>query len=62
MLVFADPAPAMSTSSVDTNRVSHLRSILVDSHESLWQRYRAMFALRNIGSVDAVVAIADGWI
>lgn len=32
----------------------------MDVTQPLWKRYRAMFALRNLGTDDAVLAIADG--
>jgi len=50
-----DPAPASSTVDVD-----QLASILVDDKETLWHRYRAMFALRNINSPEAIKALAKG--
>lgn len=50
-----DPAPPASN--VD---VQALRSNLLDESLPLFQRYRAMFTLRNIGSKDAVLALADG--
>ncbi|CAH1783772.1 unnamed protein product [Owenia fusiformis] len=50
-----DPAPP----SVE-NDINKLREILLDEKLSLFERYRAMFALRNIGSSDAVLALADG--
>ncbi|XP_076440186.1 deoxyhypusine hydroxylase-like [Babylonia areolata] len=50
-----DPAPPAS--SVD---VQALRTSLLDESLPLFQRYRAMFTLRNIGSKDSVLALADG--
>jgi deoxyhypusine monooxygenase len=35
--------------------------MLLDTSLSLFQRYRAMFALRNIGTAAAVNALADGF-
>ncbi|XP_058494998.1 deoxyhypusine hydroxylase [Solea solea] len=50
-----DPAPPAASKSV-----SELRSILLDETLPLFERYRAMFALRNLGSEDAVLALGDG--
>uniref|UniRef100_G3NBC6 Deoxyhypusine hydroxylase n=1 Tax=Gasterosteus aculeatus TaxID=69293 RepID=G3NBC6_GASAC len=50
-----DPAPPAVTKSV-----SELRSILLDEHLPLFERYRAMFALRNLGTEMAVLALGDG--
>ncbi|KAA8589876.1 hypothetical protein FQN60_013241 [Etheostoma spectabile] len=50
-----DPAPpALRTS------VPELRSILLDESLPLFERYRAMFALRNLGNEEAVLALGDG--
>ncbi|XP_035985561.1 deoxyhypusine hydroxylase isoform X3 [Fundulus heteroclitus] len=48
----APPAPRMS--------VPELRSVLLDESLPLFERYRAMFALRNLGTEEAVVALGDG--
>jgi deoxyhypusine monooxygenase len=50
-----DPAPACGDVSVED-----LRVILLNSSLSLFQRYRAMFALRNRGGKEAVAALVDG--
>jgi len=50
-----DPAPASSTVDVD-----QLSKMLVDDKGTLWHRYRAMFALRNINSPEAIKALAKG--
>jgi len=70
-----DPAPAIvhmpndeKTSSVYTlENVPHFRRVLLDSSLSLFERYRAMFALRNTvqqggeeAQVPAVKALVDG--
>ncbi|KIY45658.1 MFBC-like protein [Fistulina hepatica ATCC 64428] len=63
-----DPAPASSgllrprLSPKDTSdeNVQKLRSVLLDTNESLFHRYRAMFSLRNIGTPPAVDALAAG--
>lgn len=51
-----DPAPALSSSIP----IPTLREILLDTSIPLFERYRAMFALRNIGSSEAVLALCDG--
>ncbi len=48
-----DPAPASSI-----QRVSELRGCICDEDEKMFQRMRALFALRNIGGEDAVEALA----
>lgn len=50
-----DPAPPAVSKSV-----SELRSILLDESLPLFERYRAMFALRNLGDEEAVLALGDG--
>uniref|UniRef100_A0A6N2L399 Deoxyhypusine hydroxylase n=1 Tax=Salix viminalis TaxID=40686 RepID=A0A6N2L399_SALVM len=50
-----DPAaPALSCSSVD-----ELRGVLLDEKRSMYERYGALFALRNHGGDEAVSAIVD---
>lgn len=52
-----DPAPP------DVKKdVSFLREKLLDESQSMFERYRAMFGLRNIGSDEAVLALCDGMI
>jgi deoxyhypusine monooxygenase len=36
-----------------------MRTVLVDPKQPLFERYRAMFGLRNVGSEAAVLALAD---
>lgn len=74
-----DPAPAMTPAaskeaakssadnmSYDASQVPLFRSTLLDTTLSLFERYRAMFALRNVahaggeGAVQAVLALAEG--
>ena len=65
-----DPAPPI-TSMHDTDSsvnkaveglsTAELRDALLDVKKSLFERYRAMFALRNIGDREAVLALADGF-
>lgn len=50
-----DPAPP----SEETD-VAKLRQTLLDESCPLFDRYRAMFALRNLGGQAAVLALADG--
>jgi len=50
-----DPSPPLSEIDVPI-----LQTILLDSNEPLWKRYRAMFTLRNLATDDAVLAIAEG--
>ncbi|KAK2815990.1 hypothetical protein Q5P01_026457 [Channa striata] len=50
-----DPAPPAARKSV-----SQLRSSLLNESLPLFERYRAMFALRNVGSEEAVLALGDG--
>ncbi|KAJ1963771.1 deoxyhypusine hydroxylase [Dipsacomyces acuminosporus] len=51
-----DPAPATS----NVKSVDELKNTLCDANASLWKRYRAMFALREIGTDEAVLALAEG--
>ena len=50
-----DPAPPAERKSV-----SELRIALLDETLPLFERYRAMFALRNLGDEEAVLALGDG--
>ncbi|XP_057696099.1 deoxyhypusine hydroxylase [Corythoichthys intestinalis] len=50
-----DPAPPAPRSSV-----AELRAVLLDESLPLFQRYGAMFALRNLGGKEAVLALGDG--
>ncbi|KAG5735375.1 Deoxyhypusine hydroxylase [Termitomyces sp. T112] len=64
-----DPAPATSgllsgklrPEDVSSSSITHLQSNLLDAKLPLFERYRAMFALRNIGTPDAVDALASGF-
>lgn len=51
-----DPAPPTS----DEKDVATLRDLLCDATKPLFERYRALFALRNHGSDDAVLALCEG--
>ncbi|KAJ1520281.1 hypothetical protein ONE63_004482 [Megalurothrips usitatus] len=50
-----DPTPPS-----DETDVAKLRDALLNEKESLFNRYRAMFALRNLRTPEAVLALADG--
>uniref|UniRef100_A0A8C5LSJ1 Deoxyhypusine hydroxylase n=1 Tax=Leptobrachium leishanense TaxID=445787 RepID=A0A8C5LSJ1_9ANUR len=50
-----DPAPP-----AEGANISALRATLLDDSCALFERYRAMFALRNIGGREAVLALTDG--
>ncbi len=54
-----DPAPAMKGATPLT--VEDLRRQLMDTSTSLFHRYRAMFALRNMNTDAAAVALLDGF-
>nr|NVI76090.1 nero [Cucujiformia] len=49
-----DPAPP-----AESTDVVNLKSTLIDENTSLFNRYRAMFALRNIGSQEAITALGE---
>nr|MBE5726530.1 nero [Cucujiformia] len=49
-----DPAPPAESTDIKT-----LESVLTDENSSLFERYRAMFALRNIGSKDAIKILGE---
>ncbi|PRT53298.1 Deoxyhypusine hydroxylase [Wickerhamiella sorbophila] len=54
-----DPAPPLPIDSC--LKVAELKEILLNQDESLFVRYRAMFRLRDIGTEEAVLALADGF-
>jgi len=54
-----DPAPPKPTQEEES--VEKLKSQLMDSSLPLFKRYRAMFSLRNIGTPEAVDALACGF-
>ncbi|KAK2465263.1 hypothetical protein APHAL10511_002617 [Amanita phalloides] len=63
-----DPAPAASgllrgakPDESSPSNVATLREQLINKNLPLFQRYRAMFALRNIGTAGAVDALASGF-
>jgi len=51
-----DPAPPS-----DEKNISNLRRTLVNEEEKMFQRMRALFALRGIGGEDSVEALADAF-
>ena len=55
-----DPAPPLATDS-NTSAVSKLQDILNDQEKPLFERYRAMFRLRDIGTDEACLALASGF-
>lgn len=50
-----DPAPP-----AEERDVGRLREVLLDEDRPLFDRYRAMFALRNVGGEEAALALAEG--
>lgn len=50
-----DPAPPAAEQDV-----GRLREALLDEALPLFERYRAMFALRNVGGEEAALALAEG--
>lgn len=50
-----DPAPPAAE-----DDVGRLRETLLDEAQPLFERYRAMFALRNVGGEEAALALAEG--
>ncbi|CAN6609986.1 deoxyhypusine hydroxylase [Trichomonascus vanleenenianus] len=54
-----DPAPPLPTENNDS--VEKLQKLLNNQEETLFNRYRAMFRLRDIGTTEAVHALASGF-
>lgn len=50
-----DPAPPAKITDV-----SVLKDILLNESKSLFDRYRAMFSLRNLGTTESILALAEG--
>uniref|UniRef100_A0A023EP29 Deoxyhypusine hydroxylase n=1 Tax=Aedes albopictus TaxID=7160 RepID=A0A023EP29_AEDAL len=50
-----DPTPP-----AETSNVAELQKILMNDDESLFNRYRAMFSLRNLRTEESVLALATG--
>ncbi|XP_028966718.1 deoxyhypusine hydroxylase [Galendromus occidentalis] len=51
-----DPTPPFEK---DSKTIEELREILIDPKNSLWERYRAMFSLRNLGSPGAIKILGE---
>ncbi|KAL4709890.1 hypothetical protein ACJJTC_003853 [Scirpophaga incertulas] len=51
-----DPAPPSSE-----NNIEHLRKTLMDESKSLYERYRAMFSLRNMATTESITALGEGF-
>ncbi|KAF8327006.1 armadillo-type protein [Cantharellus anzutake] len=56
-----DPAPPFTTPSTSTE-IDSLKRTLLDVTHSLFDRYRAMFSLRNIGTPEAIDALSAGFL
>lgn len=50
-----DPAPPLE----ETKSIEELRAHLMDKSKTIFERYRALFALRNIGSDEAVKVLCE---
>jgi deoxyhypusine monooxygenase len=55
-----DPAPPLPLNN-STDKIDKLQKILNDNNQPLFQRYRAMFRLRDLGTDDACIALASGF-
>lgn len=55
-----DPAPPLATSH-ESSKIDKLQHILNDQNEPLFERYRAMFRLRDLGTDEACLALASGF-
>ncbi|CAK9439595.1 uncharacterized protein LODBEIA_P36950 [Lodderomyces beijingensis] len=55
-----DPAPPLA-SDPSNSKVEKLQAILNDQEKPLFERYRAMFRLRDIGTDEACLALATGF-
>ena len=60
MYTSIDPAPPLATND-STSKVEKLKEILNDQDKPLFERYRAMFRLRDIGTDEACLALASGF-
>lgn len=52
-----DPTPSYP----DSMSITQLKSIYLDEKRSLFDRYRALFTLRNIGTSEAIAVICEGF-
>lgn len=55
-----DPAPPLPLNN-STDKINKLQEILNNESEPLFQRYRAMFRLRDLGTDEACLALASGF-
>lgn len=46
---------------MEEESVEELKAVMLDTKRPLFERYRAMFALRNVGGKDGVEALAEGF-
>mmetsp|Transcript_11416 Transcript_11416/g.19148 ORF Transcript_11416/g.19148 Transcript_11416/m.19148 type:complete len:311 (-) Transcript_11416:101-1033(-) len=53
-----DPAPSVKSLEMET--ITTLKQKLMDTNDSLFNRYQAMFALRNINSDESAMALVGG--
>lgn len=51
-----DPAPPAETKNLD-----ELTKILLNESAPLFERYRAMFSLRNLQTKESILALSKGW-
>lgn len=57
-----DPAPPLPLNDdKEFNKINKLKEILKDTSKPLFERYRAMFRLRDIGTDEACLALATGF-
>lgn len=52
-----DPTPAGNVKTIDIDK---LKSQLIDENLPLFERYKAMFSLRNINKPESAIALAEG--
>lgn len=60
----AQPSSTIKAKVASPNTITNvkaLRAALLDTHIQLFTRYRAMFALRNIGTAEAIDALCAGF-
>lgn len=50
-----DPTPASTSTDI-----KYLCNTLIDVKQPLWERYKALFALRNINSDESIRSLAKG--
>lgn len=52
-----DPAPPFPSDKYD---IDGLKKLLLNEKETLWNRYRAMFTLRDMATVESIAALNEG--